>query len=142
VVAIAPLGESCLDAAYGGIALVSNSRNSTELVGLNLRVEYAKDIEVNRTYIMTVDLALDPGASWPEEEGEEYLFRCSTYCYGFDCKPMDEPIIVLRRTGDSYGPAKFAIRATARCQDAMFWVTIANRYWMPIKRAHLLITAS
>lgn len=121
--------------------LVSDRSNSTEVVGLNIRVEYAKEIEVNRTYILTVDLALDSEMAWPTGEGDDYLLRCSTYCYGFDCKPMGEPIVVLRRKGGSRGPVKFAIRATSRCKDAMFWVTIANRYRMPIKRICLPITA-
>lgn len=120
---------------------MSGMSNETELVGLSVRVEYAKEIEVNRTYILTVNLALGSAESWPEMEGEDYPFYCSVYCYGFDCRPLDKPIVRVQRSGDSDGAARFAIRATSRCKDAMFWVTVANKYKMPIKRINLPITA-
>ena len=74
-------------------------------------VSYPRNVEVGKTYLLTVDLqAILEDNDWPYRE-EEFSIYCLIESDFFSYESMGEPVIVLNRFGGTYGPASFLIKA-------------------------------
>lgn len=74
-------------------------------------VHYPSQVQVGKTYLMTVNLFSEKEFEWRFEE-EEYSVYCQVDSEVFKVEPVDEPVIVLHRFGGSYGEAQFLVTPT------------------------------
>ncbi|MCF2150124.1 ATP-binding protein [Desmonostoc muscorum LEGE 12446] len=101
-------------------------------------ISYPGQAEVDKTYLMTIDL--QSSDEWPYEE-EEYPIYCMLDTSPlFSCEPLGEPAVVLHRFGGSYGPAEFLLTAAQKEMEGEITVTLVNNWGMPIRVLNLDIT--
>lgn len=95
-------------------------------------IKYPREVQVGKTYLMTMDLQPEEGFEWQYEE-EEYPIYCSVDSNLFESKPVGEPIIVLHRFGGSYGEARFLITASSESRQGGIKVVFINAWGVSIK---------
>ena len=99
-------------------------------------VRYPRVAQVGKTYLMTIDLEVEPGAEWNYDE-EEYPVYCTVDSELFKTQIVGEPVIVLHRFGGSYGEAKFLLKSLTVTQQGTIHVKLINRYGVSIKSLKL-----
>ena len=99
-------------------------------------VRYPRVAQVGKTYLMTIDLEVEPGAEWNYEE-EEYPVYCTVDSELFTTQIVGEPVIVLHRFGGSYGEAKFLVTAVAEARQGNVKVALINAWGVPFKTINL-----
>jgi hypothetical protein len=95
-------------------------------------VGWPHEAEQGQTYLMTVDLRLAEGATWPYDQ-EEYPVYCMVGT-GPTCslRPLGTPGVVLHRYGGTYGPARFLLTALEPTEDSGLRLTLVNQWGVPI----------
>ncbi|MFD7130874.1 FxSxx-COOH system tetratricopeptide repeat protein [Streptomyces sp. NPDC059894] len=90
------------------------------------------------TFLVTVDLGGPVGAdNWPYEE-EEFDFGIALDgTPQFVCAALSDPTVVLHRFGGTYGPARFLVTADHILGPATIWLTISNRWGVPVRTVEL-----
>ncbi|NER01142.1 MAG: hypothetical protein F6K30_31370, partial [Cyanothece sp. SIO2G6] len=73
-------------------------------------IHYPREVQVGKTYLMTVDLELEKDFCWKYDE-EDYPVYCQVESNLFVSKSVGEPVVVLHRFGGSYGEARFLLTA-------------------------------
>ena len=99
-------------------------------------VRYPRVAQVGKTYLMTIDLEVEPGAEWNYDE-EEYPVYCEVDSELFKTQIVGEPVIVLHRFGGSYGEAKFLVTAAAEARQGNVKVGLINAWGVPFKTINL-----
>lgn len=98
---------------------------------------YPREVEVDRTYLVTVDLEWDPTtAQWPFRE-EEYTVRCVIDAPNFHVNSIGEPVILVHRFGGSYRMARFVFRAAHATGDNEIRIILVNPTGMPMRTLRL-----
>ncbi|GAB4367849.1 MAG: hypothetical protein Kow00121_06520 [Elainellaceae cyanobacterium] len=95
-------------------------------------ITYPREVQVGKTYLMTINLEPEE-FEWQCEE-EEYPVYCSLDSNLFRSKSIGEPVIVLHRFGGSYGEAKFLVVADFEELDGEIKVTLLNRWGVPVQQ--------
>ncbi|MFJ9372682.1 FxSxx-COOH system tetratricopeptide repeat protein [Streptomyces sp. NPDC101455] len=101
-------------------------------------VGWPRRAQAGQSYLVTVDLN-GPAApeDWPYEE-EEFDFGVSLDgSRRFVCEALNEPSVVLHRFGGTYGPARFVIKASRAPGPGTIWLTISNRWGVPVRTVEL-----
>ncbi len=109
-------------------------------------ISYPRQAEVDKIYLMQIDIKqTDNFEKWVYEE-EEYPIYCrvDTYPYSreettplFKIQPIGEPAVVLHRFGGTYGPAKFLLTAAPKDIQGEIRVTLVNGWGVPLKMLSL-----
>ncbi len=99
-------------------------------------VRYPRIAQVGKTYLMTIDLEVEPGAEWNYDE-EEYPVYCEIDSELFKTSIVGEPVIVLHRFGGSYGKAQFLLKSVEAVERETICITLVNRYGVSIKSFNL-----
>src|ERR1700728_4302762 len=104
-------------------------------IGIQPLVNWPRQVEPGRSYLVTVDLRLtDPSAPWPYDE-EEFVVGCMV-----DGRPtctvsvVGDAGVVLHRFGGSYGPARFIANISAEQTDftgTALWLTLSTAGGVP-----------
>ena len=89
------------------------------------------------TYLITVDIRLEAGESWPYP-AEEYEVGCH-FSVGPSCAVtmLGQPGVVLHRFGATYGPAEFLLTAHEDTDEVGLALTLVNQWGIPIRRIPL-----
>ena len=95
-------------------------------------IHYPREVQVGKTYLMTIDLQPEEGFEWQYEE-EEYPIYCSVDSELFSSKPVGEPVVILHRFGGSYGEAKFLLTAALESGQGNIKVILINAWGVPVK---------
>lgn len=103
-------------------------------------VGWPRKAQAGQSYLVTVDLngPVD-GATWDRFGGEEE-FDFGVALDGsprFVCEALGEPTVVLHRFGGTYGPARFVVTAHRVPGPATLWLTISNRWGVPVRTVEL-----
>ncbi|NUU22027.1 MAG: hypothetical protein HOV68_11025, partial [Streptomycetaceae bacterium] len=79
-------------------------------VGLRPLVGWPQEAERGRTYLVTVDVELDPErGEWPYET-EEYAIACVLEGHaGMSVRAVGDTTLVVHRFGGTYGPVRFVV---------------------------------
>lgn len=96
-------------------------------------IHYPREMQVGKTYLMTIDLKSEEGFEWQYEE-EEYPIYCKAIGEQFNIRPIGDPCIVLHRFGGSYGEAKILITALQPKIACQIRVNLTNRWGISIKQ--------
>ncbi len=107
-------------------------------------ISYPREAEVNKIYLMEIDIKqTDDFEKWLYEE-EEYPIYCRVDTYSkrnttplFKIQPIGEPAVVLHRFGGTYGPAKFLLTAASKDIKGEIRVTLVNGWGVPLKMLRL-----
>ncbi|WP_052867825.1 FxSxx-COOH system tetratricopeptide repeat protein [Streptomyces niger] len=101
-------------------------------------VSWPREAEAGVGYLVTVDLRCPHTAEeWPFEQ-EEFTFGVTLDgAPEFVCEVLDDPGVVLHRFGGTYGPARFVVTAAGPPGPAALWLTISNRWGVPVRKAEL-----
>jgi hypothetical protein len=101
-------------------------------------VSWPHEAEAGRRYLVTVDLRSPQGADeWPYDEEEfEFGFALDGAPH-FICQALDDPSVVLHRFGGTYGPARFVVGAGSTLGPGAIWLTISNRWGVPVRTVEL-----
>jgi hypothetical protein len=94
-------------------------------------IHYPREVQVGKTYLMTIDLEIEEGFEWQSEE--EYPIYCKVESDLFNIKAIGEPVIVLHRFGGSYGEAKFLLRTIHRIADGEIKIALINKWGLIFK---------
>ncbi len=95
-------------------------------------INYPRQAQVDKTYLMTIDL-LTTDAEWCYEE-EEYAIYCMLETSPlFSSKPLGEPAVVLHRFGGSYGAAKYLLTAASEEMEGEIRLTLVNSWGVSIQ---------
>ena len=99
-------------------------------------VRYPRVAQVGKTYLMTIDLEVEPGSDWQYEE-EEYPVYCEVDSELFKISIVGEPVIVLHRFGGSYGDVKYLLTSGVESKAGKIRIVLANRYGVLFKSLDL-----
>jgi hypothetical protein len=101
-------------------------------------VSWPREAKAGRRYLVTVDLRSSQGADeWPYDEEEfEFGFALDGAPH-FICQALDDPSVVLHRFGGTYGPARFVVAAGSTLGPGAIWLTISNRWGVPVRTVEL-----
>lgn len=98
-------------------------------IALQPIVNYPHEMQIGKTYLMTIDLKTpDLQEDWPYEE-EEY----PVYCF-VDSSPsltheaLGTPAVIIHRFGGTYGPAKFLLRTKNKENEGQIRISLENKY--------------
>ncbi|MFF4116181.1 FxSxx-COOH system tetratricopeptide repeat protein [Streptomyces sp. NPDC001714] len=102
-------------------------------------VGWPRRATAGQSYLVTVDLNGPTGEdAWPYEE-EEFDFGVALDgAPYFVCEALSEPSVVLHRFGGTYGPARFVVTAGTATGPGTIWLTITNRWGVPVRTVELL----
>jgi hypothetical protein len=99
-------------------------------------INYPRQAQVGKTYLMTIDL-ITTDDEWCYEE-EEYAIYCMLETSPlFSSKPLGEPAVVLHRFGGSYGAAKYLLTAASEEMEGEIRLTLVNNWGVPIQVINL-----
>lgn len=101
-------------------------------IGVKPIITYPREVQVGKTYLMTIDLQPEEGFEWQYQD-EEYPIYCKVDSKLFSSKPVGEPVIVLHRFGGSYGEAKFLLTAGLESGQGNIKVVLINAWGVPVK---------
>lgn len=94
-------------------------------------ISYPREVQVGKTYLMTIDL--ETTGEWLYEE-EEYPIYCMLDTAPlFSYKTVGEAAIVLHRFGGSYGAAKFLLTAAEEEIEGEIKITLVNGWGVPVR---------
>jgi predicted NACHT family NTPase len=100
-------------------------------------VRYPRVAQVGKTYLMTIDLEVEPGAEWNYEE-EEYPVYCTVDSELFKTQIIGEPVIMLHRFGGSYGEAKILLTTVSNEQvKGKIAILLTNKWGLEFKKLEL-----
>lgn len=101
-------------------------------------VGWPRKAQAGQSYLVTVDLNGPAGDEhWPYEE-EEFDFGVALDgAPHFVCEALSEPSVVLHRFGGTYGPARFVVTADRTPGPGTLWLTITNRWGVPVRTVEL-----
>ncbi|WP_017654897.1 AAA family ATPase [Fortiea contorta] len=102
-------------------------------------INYPQEAQVDKTYLMTIDLELSGDGEWQYQE-EEYPITCMLETLPrslFSSKPMGEPTLVLHRFGGTYGPAKFLLKAASKEIQGKIKITLVNSWGIELQVLNL-----
>ncbi|MDJ0509286.1 MAG: SUMF1/EgtB/PvdO family nonheme iron enzyme [Crocosphaera sp.] len=107
-------------------------------------IRYPREAEVNKKYLMEIDIKqTDNLEKWLYEE-EEYPIYCRVDTYSkesttplFKIQPIGKPAIVLHRFGGTYGPAKFLLTAASKDIKGEIRITLVNGWGVALKMLRL-----
>jgi formylglycine-generating enzyme required for sulfatase activity len=100
-------------------------------------INYPRQAQAGKTYLMTIDLKVPDGEKWEYEEEEYPVYFMLETLPLFSNKPMGESAVVLHRYGGSYGAAMFLLKASNEEREGMIRVNLVNRWGVPIKQYKL-----
>ena len=103
------------------------------------KISYPRVVNINSTYLMTIDLQPEEEFAWEVDE-EEYPVYCSLESELFNCSPIREPIVLLHRFGGNYGSANFLISVSKNISDEakqqssdQINIVLSNKYGVSFK---------
>jgi TIR domain/AAA ATPase domain len=95
-------------------------------------INYPRQAQVGKTYLMTIDLQADEGYEWTFRE-EEYPVYCTVKSDIFISKVLGEPIILMHRFGGSYKAARFRLTALPKVGYGEIEVSLINAWGTRVK---------
>jgi formylglycine-generating enzyme required for sulfatase activity/GTPase SAR1 family protein len=95
-------------------------------------INYPRQAQIGKTYLMTIDLQPDEGYEWKFKE-EEYPIYCTVDSDIFTSKVVGEPIILMHRFGGSYGAARFLMTALPKVGRGEIKVCLINAWGVTVK---------
>lgn len=115
--------------------------SDTSTLSVKPIIKYPSEVQLGKTYLMTVNLRLKEGVSWYYED-EEYPIYCTVESNFLNSKPVGEPILVLHRFGGCYGEVKFLLSLKDKDQEKGLNIILSNKYGNLIKVLNLDIKCS
>ena len=106
--------------------------SQTAQVAIQPLVGWPREAEQGRTYLITVDLRLAAGATWPYEREEYPIYCMLTAHQEYSIRPLGMSAVVLHRFGGSYGPARFLLTAHESAEDSGLQLSLLNKWGTPI----------
>ncbi|MEU6534451.1 FxSxx-COOH system tetratricopeptide repeat protein [Streptomyces sp. NPDC047000] len=101
-------------------------------------VAWPRRAVAGRSYLVTVDLDGPVAADdWPYTEEELEFGVALDGAPRFVCEVLNDPSVVLHRFGGTYGPARFVVTAHGTVGPAAIWLTISNRWGVPVRTVEL-----
>src|SRR6266700_6750772 len=109
-------------------------------------VSWPREVELNRSYLITVDLRLAAGLeAWPYHD-EQFELSCVLDAQPYlDTDVIDDPVLVLHRFGGTYRPVRFIVSAQRLPQpdgSPEIWVSFVNRWGLVLHTVALPLTVS
>jgi hypothetical protein len=104
----------------------------TAQVAIQPLVGWPHEAELDKTYLITVDVRLAADATWPYEQEEYPLYCALTAGLKYSIQSLGMPAVILHRFGGSYGPARFLLTAREPTEDSGLRLSLLNKWGMPI----------
>ena len=104
----------------------------TAQVAIQPLVGWPREAEQGRTYLITVDVRLAAGATWPYEQEEYPIYCMLTSRQEYSIRPLGMSAVVLHRFGGSYGPARFLLTAYESTEVSGLRLSLLNKWGTPI----------
>ena len=101
-------------------------------------VNYPREMQVGKTYLMTIDLKTpDLQEDWPYAE-EEY----PVYCFvdsspSLTHEPLGTPAVIIHRFGGTYGPAQFLLKAKNEETEGQVRISLENKLGVTLRGLEL-----
>ncbi len=98
-------------------------------------INYPREAQIGKTYLMTIDLQVTNYEQWPYEYEEYPISFLLSTTPAFNSEPLDDgdSTVVLHRFGGTYGPAKFLLTAAQKEMTGTIQIVLRNQWGMPIE---------
>ncbi len=118
----------------GEPSVSSASQKVSESLSVSPVIQFPKEAETGKTYLLTVDLSPHQAfGAWPYANDEEVAIYCLVNAAPlFTTELLGEPAVVIHRFGGTYGPARFLITATAEPQEGVIRITLVSGMGVPL----------
>lgn len=110
----------------------------SRLIAVKPIITYPREVQIGKTYLMTIDLQPEEKFDWRYGE-EEYPIYCTVNSNLISSNAVGEPVIVLHRFGGNYGEAKFLLSAVQGSNRDELKVALINVWGAPIKAFSLAV---
>jgi hypothetical protein len=119
---------------------------TSDVVALEPVVSWPREMEVGRSYLVTVDIRSAADLeSWPYDE-EQFELNCVLDAAPYlDTRVVDDPLLVLHRFGGTYRPARFIVSARQIPPPdgaTEIWLSYVNRWGVVLQTIPLPLAIS